>query len=110
MSVRGSDVSKGDTGGSSAAKKCRYCGCWSTSPCPWPVLGTLLHAWDPHLPWARGKPSKVIGDKCKLCQIVALPKLGIVFFLLDRSVVSNHRVVHNDSMIFDLLELVCVNF
>lgn len=35
-------------------------------------------------------------------------KIGYCFFfLLDRSVVSNHRVVHNDLMIFDLPELVC---
>lgn len=52
------------------ALRCRYCMNWSTSTNPFELLGTLLAAWHPFLPWGRGKRDKPIGDKCKLCVIV----------------------------------------
>ena len=56
--------------GQVVTKKCRYCGCWSNSTCPWDLSGTVLSQWSPYLPWGRGKTSKPQGDKCKPCVIV----------------------------------------
>ena len=53
-----------------AAKKCRYCGAWSTSPCPWDLRGTCLAAWHPDIPWGRGKQGAAVGSICKPCQVV----------------------------------------
>ena len=53
------------------AKKCRYCGCWSNSICPWDLTGTTLSMWAPNLPWARGKGTRPLGDKCKPCTIAS---------------------------------------
>lgn len=52
-------------------RKCRYCGVWSNSTCPWELTGTVLSSWHPHLPWARGRFGKVTGDRCKPCQIAS---------------------------------------
>ena len=60
-----------DTGELRLARKCRYCGVWSNAPCPWRLAGTILAAWDPDTPWARGKKGAVIGSICKICLIVA---------------------------------------
>ncbi len=73
-------------------KKCRYCGSWSNTACPWPLLGTPLQNWDPAIPWARGKPGKVVGDKCKLCQIVLWFCLFNVSFLSSLNVNVNPRL------------------
>ena len=51
------------------ASRCRFCMNWSTSTCPFQLMGTLLSSWDPFLPWARGKRDKPIGEVCKLCRI-----------------------------------------
>ena len=62
------------------ALRCRYCMNWSTSTCPFELLGTLLAAWHPFLPWGRGKRDKPIGDKCKLC-VIAPSLMFCIFFL-----------------------------
>lgn len=64
------------------SKKCRYCGCWSNSMCPWDLSGTVLSQWSPYLPWGRGKASKPQGDKCKPCVIVTW--LSILCFCIQR--------------------------
>lgn len=51
--------------------RCKFCKMWSTSLCPWCLDNTPLSSWYPVLPWARGKRDKPIGDRCKLCVIVA---------------------------------------
>lgn len=53
------------------AKRCRYCGGWSNSKSPWPLMGTPLANWDPYLPWGRGKAGRAVGDRCKPCMIAA---------------------------------------
>lgn len=52
-------------------RKCRWCHSWSFSLCPWPLTGTVLAAWDPLLPWARGTKEKPIGSCCKVCIVVS---------------------------------------
>ena len=52
-------------------KKCRYCGTWSNSPCPWNLMGTPLASWHPDVPWGRGKQGAVVGSICKPCVIVS---------------------------------------
>ena len=73
-----------------ATKKCRYCGIFSNSPSEWPLMGTPLQAWDPYVPWGRGRGGKPSGDKCKACQIA--PRPDVKFFLFLFSTFSNFQL------------------
>ena len=53
------------------ARKCRFCCEWSTARCPWELKGSILEAWSPLLPWARGTKTKPSGEICKVCLIAA---------------------------------------
>lgn len=48
-------------------KRCKFCKCWSTDLCPWPLKNTLLSNWEPLMPWQRGTVKKPVSDECKLC-------------------------------------------
>ena len=53
------------------ARRCRFCRCWSTDRCQWELKDTVLAAWRPLTPWARGTVEKQISDCCKVCSIVS---------------------------------------
>lgn len=57
------DSEAGDLSVAVPAKKCRYCGTWSNTHAPWPLLGTLLAGWHPYIPWSRGKNGRPLGDR-----------------------------------------------
>ena len=48
-------------------KRCKFCKCWSTDLCPWPLKNSLLSAWEPLMPWQRGSVKKPVSDECKMC-------------------------------------------
>ena len=39
--------------------------------CQWELKDTVLAAWRPLTPWARGTVEKPISDCCKVCSIVS---------------------------------------
>ena len=53
------------------ARRCRFCRCWSTDRCQWELKDTVLAAWRPLTPWARGTVEKPISDCCKVCSVVS---------------------------------------
>ena len=74
-------------------RKCRYCKTTSCSVNPWPLTGTVLHAWAPLTPWNRGTRDKPIGELCRCCQIAPCHDPNIVFLFLTQGSITTrpHR-------------------
>ena len=52
-------------------RRCKFCMVWSTAKCPWDLVGSILEAWNPLIPWARGNKDKPSGESCKVCVIAS---------------------------------------